>query len=169
MTWGEWASGDIWSGMVTPSPILMQEVSKYEVEENLVVWDSHINFNNDWISTCLESKPEDFTAEEKREWRCADWYHPGPLLSPSCHRSSGRHVAQLYMWPMTQIEWLSIYIKSKPFFCLCQGAVYYQRKKFENESASISSSSCQPPRPPSATPSWAATSCSWWGGPASRH
>ena len=61
--------------------ILMQEVSKYKGEENLVVWDSHKNFINDWISICSESKPEDFTAEEMREWRCDDWSHPGPVVT----------------------------------------------------------------------------------------
>ena len=61
--------------------ILMQEVSKYKGEENLVVWDSHKNFINDWISICSESKPEDFTAEEMREWRCDDGSHPGPVVT----------------------------------------------------------------------------------------
>ena len=60
--------------------ILMQEVSRYKGEKNLVVWDSHINVINDWKALCLESNPGDFTTEEKREFRCDDWVHPGPIV-----------------------------------------------------------------------------------------
>ena len=59
--------------------IFMEEAAKYKDEQNLFVWDSHINFMNDWKSICL--KPDiEFTAEEKREWRRDDWVHPGPIV-----------------------------------------------------------------------------------------
>ena len=61
--------------------ILMKEFSKYKGKGNLVVWDSHMNFINEWKSICLESEPEDFTAQEKREWRCDNWLHPGPVVT----------------------------------------------------------------------------------------
>ena len=60
--------------------ILMEEAALYKEEENIVVWDSHINFINSWKSICLEVRDFQFTPEEKREWRCDDWIHPGPII-----------------------------------------------------------------------------------------
>ena len=59
--------------------ILMEEVELHEGEENLIVWDSHLNFINSWKALCLEPDLK-FTPEEKREWRCDDWIHPGPII-----------------------------------------------------------------------------------------
>ena len=59
--------------------ILMEEVAVYKEEPNLVIWDSHINFINSWKSICLKQDIK-FTPEEKREWRCDDWLHPGPII-----------------------------------------------------------------------------------------
>ena len=61
--------------------ILMKEVALHEAEENLIVWDSHLNLINSWKSLCLEHVYVlKFTPEEKREWRCDDWLHPGPII-----------------------------------------------------------------------------------------
>ena len=59
--------------------ILMEEVELHKGEENLIVWDSHLNFINTWKALCLEPDLK-FTPEEKREWRCDDWIHPGPII-----------------------------------------------------------------------------------------
>ena len=61
--------------------ILMEEVELHEEEENLIVWDSHLNFINRWKSLCLEHVYVlKFTPEQKREWRCDDMLHPGPII-----------------------------------------------------------------------------------------
>ena len=91
----------------------MKEFSKYKGKGNLVVWDSHMNFINEWKSICLESEPEDFTAQEKREWRCDDWLHPGPVVTDHLADMLLNFLCGQWCWTSVQIEWFSSSLHEK--------------------------------------------------------